>query len=46
MNGFRAEQRVEDGNTVWVLYSLDTQQVIAKGKTVQEAVEKLVDRND
>ncbi len=41
MSGFRAEQSVRDGKPVWILYNLDTQQIISIGDTVVEAVEKM-----
>jgi len=46
MNGFRAEQGMRDGKSVWILYSLDTQKVLAVGNTVLEAVLKMQEEHD
>ena len=44
MGGIYATPSVEHGKTVWYVKSTDSHEVLAKGKTIGEAVKKFEER--
>lgn len=46
MIGFRAEPRIIDGKKMWLIFSLKTQEVLAQGETLSEAVNNLEKREE
>ena len=40
ISGIKVEPSVEDGKTVWLVFSLDDRRVVARGASASEAVKK------